>query len=369
MLYLFTFIFCAFLSFSIEKSNFLSKRNFTLFLPFIVLAVLAGGRSTNIGTDIRFYVQSVWERNLFYYDFNDFCKNHVLEVGYEFIAYAISRLSRDIHSFFFITHFIIFLLIFWGLQLYCKKFKLSFSICFLYYVLSFYNYSLNIVRQSLAVSTIFLFSYFLFNKKYLIYFLGCFAALFFHDSGIIGFCIGILYFMYSINPKRLSNVYNFFLVSLVIFSFFCISDIVVQLVSLNILPLRFLDNWNDYQTQTSSIVYALLELPFSILSLLVLIKQKSCSKLNILYYFPIFTFFLAIVNMKYGFAHRFLYYFQIFNIVIIPLGINRLFNKRLQRLFVNFCFIMFILVKWFYSVVYIEISDTYPYEWSWELLY
>lgn len=365
MFYLFCFLCCFIFIVFFENNNYLVNKKLIYVLPFIFLAFLAGGRSTNIGTDIRYYAQSVWDQNLSYIDINDFINNYVLEFCYEFTAFIISRLTSDIHWFFFASHIIIILFLACGLYLYSKYLKISYAVCFALYCLSTFNYSLNIIRQSFAVSIIFFFSYFLINKKYVLFFLGCCIATSFHNSGIAGFGIGGVYIFYSQKKGNFAFLRNFIIIAMIIMLFFQMHNYIKLFVDLGVIPTRFIVNESDYQTQTSSFVYAFLELPFAITSILTLLFHRNNTSFEIFLYFPIFSFVLALVNMNYGFAHRFLYYFQIFNIILIPYCVSNLFKNTLQKICVNLIFILYFGVKWYYSVIIVNAGETYPYEWNW----
>ena len=147
--------------------------------------------------------------------------------------------------------------------------------------------------------------------------------------------------------------------------FFQMHSYIKLFVDLGVLPTRFIVNESDYQTQTSSFVYAFLEFPFAIISILTLLFHRNNSSFEIFLYFPIFSFVLALVNMNYGFAHRFMFYFQIFNIILVPYCVSILFKKFLQQIFVNLITILYFGVKWYYSVIIVNAGETYPYEWNW----
>lgn len=356
-------------SISLLGEYFFQKKIYLILfaLLFVILCLYAGGRGEYVGTDIHFYVLQVFDRNLNCLDFNDFLCSYKLEFFYELTAFLISRLTNDVHYFLFINSFLFLFFIFVGTLYYCNKYSISYSFVFIILLLCYYNYSFNIMRQSISVAIIFASSCFLLEKKYLLYYIGCIFALQFHDSGVTGIGIGLLYtfynfFKFSKNKRLFFNFILIFVASILLLS---IQHFFLFAVEIGLLSQHFVENYYDYATQKTSIVYALIQIPTLFLVILCFFLRKIDNNLRVFMIFPLFLFILAYVNTNYGFANRLLYYFSIFNIIIVPYAIKLLSNNKKLEIIFCLLFVLWCACQWWWSIYICDSGETLNYEWTW----
>ena len=158
MIYLGTFIISTLFSFvsynnnEIFINNTKKKRIIFSFLAVFSVSLLAGLRSENIGTDVLVYGNTVFYNMTnstglisYYFDAIDIFR---LEPFYLFINYVVSRFTNTYWIFYFILSFIINSCFY--MAAYVLKNKIYPSLSWLIYLLFFYSYTLNIMRQSLA---------------------------------------------------------------------------------------------------------------------------------------------------------------------------------------------------------------------------
>lgn len=163
------------------------RRDSKLFLWVVIaaLTLVAGLRDYSVGVDTQGYV------NLFSYIYRGmFRYAYGLEESFKYICYGILRIVPNASFLLgvlaFVTHALI-LLRFWELR------KISSLPCMvLFYYMSFYFMTLNVVRQFVAVAIIFWGTRYLGQKKVVPYILCVCAAALFHRTAVIGLLLLLL---------------------------------------------------------------------------------------------------------------------------------------------------------------------------------
>lgn len=363
--YIIIFFVVILLIFIYEKNILKSKRISLFFLIFSIflLSIFAGGRGENIGTDIRFYVIQEFSNNLTYFSFDDFVRYHVLETGYEFLSFIVSRFSSDIHWVHFLNALCGLVGIYIGIYYFSRKYVISFCFCFCLYLLQKYNMSFNLIRQFIAVSLVFCSVPALLEKKYLLYFLISLIAFSFHRSAIITIILLPLYISlrYLLNNK-LYFLFSIYMVVMIVCTY--ATPFIINFALQNgILPSHFSDNLSSYSIETGGIYLALSKLIPLILILLSFRKMNTDMK--VLAIFCLISFLLSIVRMDFGAAGRLLYYFDIFFIVMIPVSIHLISSKKIDRFILSFLSVLYYFFIWIYSYPISNYGETFPYEWTW----
>ena len=186
--YIITFIVSLFfLNLSYKKRG--TRNVFFLCCALLPPILLAAFRDSTIGTDTSFYAIPVFEAAVKSADFKDLQDSwKFVETPYLLINFVSAKISSVPVASFFIVQTLILIPVF------ISSFKLRKHLSpvlflFIYYCM-IYNSTLNMIRQSMAVSIICLATtYFILNKRYTAIIL-CILATFFHTSAYIGiFCI------------------------------------------------------------------------------------------------------------------------------------------------------------------------------------
>lgn len=177
------------------------QRIYIDFLAILLLCLLAGFRSEMIGTDTRGYIQPMIRGAISSQNIKEFFRYSWMqgyqlrtpidyEIGYTMSVFVASKIFKSI----VVTQTILEMLV--VLPIYCalrKKEDVPIWFGMLVFMLQFFNASLNMSRQSIAMSFMLLaITYWMKDKKEkCILFLIC--AVLFHTTGLLGIMIVFLY--------------------------------------------------------------------------------------------------------------------------------------------------------------------------------
>ncbi len=362
---MFIYIIVFFLSFflSIIARKFYNKSNkfaFVIFSLFSILvpAILAGLRTAEIGTDTKGYVATTFFYSTQFNSFFEWLNNSNIEILYSAINYVVANMTNNINWLYFILEFIIICFVYAACFRFDKENKNLFPFYYLTFLLLYYNRSLNMVRQSLALS-IFLYSFsYLKEKKFVYYFIFFLLALGFHNSAILMIPIYFIYHFVKNNNKN-----AFFLFAILVFCSLFYEKIGLFLINCGILNERLV----LYFTPSSVRTVLLIELAFNTIVFLMgilfykkLINENSDNK--VLLYFMLLCLVVYSLGFKFSYSQRLSYYFEYLNIFFIPQFINVSKNKYKLNIILK-C--MFVIALTIYSCVYYgfrKYDETVPYK-------
>lgn len=186
--YLFIFSLSIFFAFLAERRK---KNDVAYFLYLIIIVFLhsfiAGARNDDIGTDISFYAYRVFHTDAY------------LNLEDVEIDLAIVLLAKFVHLFSDTFGVFLFFIEAWILGFACYaatliRKRLSIVLFITFFCLMAYNQSLNIMRQSMAMSVIMCAVVHLMRKEYIRMFLFMVLAYFCHSTSIIGLLFIIAYY-------------------------------------------------------------------------------------------------------------------------------------------------------------------------------
>lgn len=165
---------------------------------FFVLAVslpilMATFRSVDVGIDVKVYVQPCtrWAINSdSFVSYITLALSNGIEIGYALLTYFGANYLGGISGVFFLSAILIILPIY--IRLLDYKEEIPVLISSLIYLLVFYNLSLNITRQSMALSILFFAFKYVEEKRYKKFVLFLSIAFLFHSSAILAIVYPIL---------------------------------------------------------------------------------------------------------------------------------------------------------------------------------
>lgn len=352
-----------------------------LIIAIIIPATLAGMRSDIIGTDVRNYAEPMFNAAGLSDNFSDFVSTaiaHNSELGYSLLLYISSRLSNQLFISLFLTHTLIISTVVFGLwkfkQKYNKNISVFFALIIFYFI--FYNTSLNMIRQSIAMFIIFWAFNFLLKKNYLKYLISLAIAIAFHRTAIFGLLILLIYYLVVVKASnRKAEVFvsenTSFLLSLQIFY----SSILIFIVGILVLMpnvfsaiLNFggFSHYTDlyFVNNTMSLSWGnlALRLPF----LIILVIQWKNLKIynNRLRYFyltiTLIDILLTQLSGRSSYASRIGYYTTIFYLYAVPDEIaaeNSVLKRYVMYIFIIVCVVLY----WYYFMVVLGYNETVPY--------
>lgn len=192
---------CAFFWLS-EKCKSRFSRNILAIVAILIPCVLAGMRADTIGTDVKVYAEPMYMAAKESHNLSTYMNQRwfviwrymyvsKFEIGFSFMIFFIQKLGGSFAQVLFFIQLLIVAPIYIGLKKIHKPYPICFGM-FVFYCL-FYNTSLNMMRQWIAMAILFMaFSYLISEEKKKYCILTVVACLF-HTSAIMGFAILLIY--------------------------------------------------------------------------------------------------------------------------------------------------------------------------------
>ncbi len=339
------------------------KINLGKYIFVILPAVLAGIRAPWVGVDVKTYVISAFERLSTYNSIKSVLDYHYLELGYECYIYIVTRLFNDLHW----LHFFSALVILIGVYCFVSNFKYKISVfmAVFAFLCIYFNQSLNIVRQWMAMGIyMFAIQYILKGEK-LKYYIFCFVATLFHSSAIITFFIYVICRFLLNSTTKKERWKAVFVIIVALLSVILLQEVTQIAVLSGLLPGKYLEYFQNEEGQSSLFMQILCRLPL-ILGYIVFYKTliKRDSRNTIIFIFLLIDLILSSISSTFGYVGRISIYFGVWQII----GISQLYkvslklsNKKGFKFIIGVFFISILLIYWSYYYVIRGFSGTYPY--------
>lgn len=364
--YIITFtisLFFAFLALRHYKRNLSLISIIFISISIIVPALLAAGRTEEIGTDVNNYVVPIW--NLTHTVDSSLLSTifaiGYIEPGYIVINWLVAQFSDDIFWLFLIIQLVILIPIYIGAFKLKKKLS-PLWILFLYYCV-IYNETLNLVRQSIALSFCFLALSFLFDNKDKFFIIISVFAFFFHNSAILMF---LIYLLYLFCIKGYVSKYRILTYGIIGFGIFCVFsfsiliNIFVQYGLLKEKYLAFAEGTFDGHLSKVAFFFKIFSM------LLVWWLTSKTRKINSLLkkFFKFVAFYdvlFCLMGATVVYISRISLYTQLVMFIILALLIN---GKQGVAKITSIKILLFLsgFFYWYFAFVVSGVSETYPYK-------
>ena len=356
MIYLVIFFISAFFSFMYQKAKKKTAQKVFAILAILLPTLLAAFRNESIGTDTLYYIKDTFMRACTYDSWISFIQSSDIEIGYLLINFIVSRITHNIHVLYFVLQFIIQFLIFKA----CTKMKNQVPVWFSYlsFLLLYYNRSLNMCRQTIALSMVLYAYQYLKDRKFLKGGLLVFSSLLFHTSAIIGIFIYIFMLLIP-NNKQKTFVLKLLIYIVLLVAILGYNNILLFLIDHGILSSRYTYYLADINGNIIWVDYALKLGIFAIsLFLYKFLIQKKENRTLI--YFLLIDFTIYHLGFVANYAQRISYYFGYFNIFLIP-QFSQCFQGQKQKIMVRSMVIGILIVYWYLYYAYLGADATVPY--------
>lgn len=377
-IYVVTFVLSVLFIFLSRRLRYRQLRKLCAIIGILLPAILAGCRAATIGVDVSVYAipsfeQAVHSKNIIAF----FSRQRLggnTDLGFNFIVYAVSLLANDYHWSLFVYELIAVWVMYLGMSRLEKQYGIPVWLGMLFYYLTIYNASLNIMRQAMAVSFVFLAFTYLTCKEYKKYAVLMVVAFLMHSSAVIGFVILPLYLILQVQNGS-SEKKQIFRGLFVIAGVMVIAAAGPQIVRMLVHIGLFRENYLKYlqggsystisQGRSISIAELMIQLAY-IAVFLMYYRIMNRKGMQGLFYLMISGMVLAITCFSPLFAEyisRMSYYF-------IPLQMVGLTNTTLcykkSRRGVWTCLILlFVFATWLRTYVFLGYHATVPYEFFW----
>lgn len=362
--YLICFIFTLITIFISERLYIKNKKKLSKIFfisSFLIPCIISGVRSTEIGADVKSYflvLYNCYNKGMSLIDGMNIAN---VEFGYSFIMYLASKF-HNIHFSLFINQFLV------SLPIYAlaidlrrknkeKKYYIMTFIVFIY-LTTFYSLSLNLLRQSIAISLVVYAYYSYINKNTKKGLILIILASLFHISALVG----LLTFLIDYICKKYKKNRILFLILL-----FCIMITFVLGFEqiLKILPLKYSYYiGSKYDNSSFSIMSIVKKIIWIIPSMLYLDKikdKKSDDYSQFLSYVSILIidFILYFMSIQLSSAGRLGYYFLYTAYFFIIPKLAYMFKEKGAIVFM----INLLLVFFWYNMTVVnnDVNKTYPY--------
>ena len=334
----------------------------------LIPSILAGLRDVSIGTDITAYVISEFNIALNIDSFSQYTKwIWEKETGYMLLVFTVAKIFGNIQWLLFFIEFIIMVCVYIGAWKFREKVSLPFLL--MIYFLFFYNLSYNMIRQAISMAIIFMATSWLFEKRYVKYFVAIAIAMLFHTTAFVGvisfFIFWFLNSSHLIDNARAKNLRGYLIMIVIAIGCISLPYITQFLVNSGILSSRYLlyfegDIVTSYTFE--NIIYLIeivLVLAFS-RNLETQIENFAYYKVNLAC-----TFFTLQLSNTMLYGNRLSLYFAIINILLLAKMPWMMQNRYNRGIFISVTFAMF-FVYWLYVYIINGASDTYPYITFWQ---
>ena len=315
---------------------------------FIFLTLYSGLRSKYIGNDTSTYLELFQEVS--YYGVSDDLKER-----YEILYLYLNRII----SYFSIENYVLLLVIsFIVLSGYYRFIiKHSSSIClsiFIFFFLRFFDDSMNVLRQSLALVILLLSYQYILRDKFIKFLCLVGLAALFHKTALVFI---IAYFVRYLNFTRKNIV------------FVIIGGVTISIFS-GILIDYFMSSYYSYyqnsdymgDTRLASVLFMLFNICFLFLCYLMLKNKQVSEDIKNQFYFVLIGSVMLLISLKFNLLDRVAAYFNVFMIVLIPNSIKKIrgYNKKIFSAVV----VLTIMIIYYYTIIYFkpDWNDVYPYK-------
>lgn len=269
-----------------------------------------------------------------------------VEPGYMFLSFIVSRFTDNLNVLMFILEFIICVCLFKGLYNFKDKFPMWLGVTV--FCLLFYNRTFNIVRQCIAVFIVFANLRNLFDKKYVRFVISVLIAATFHITALV-----VLILPFIKNKKVLITG----LVILII-CFIFYNPILEFCASKTHFGSKFLSYMDKDGLNINFLDEALRIFFIAFLIYEGMLKKEYEYKWQFIV-FGILDFVLLQFGMRSTFVTRIAWYFLSSYILLCPYALYLKEEKRTRNIVL---FISALGIYWWYSYIYLGLSETYPYE-------
>ncbi len=364
LIYFVIFIIAFLLSYVAETSkNKIPRLLYFLLVMLAVLipSILAGLRVYGIGTDTKGYMNYIFYKCIHLKDIGSLGTYMVhadVEPIFILVDFIVTRFTTKIN----VSYFVIELILLGTVYLSCTKLKSKskVSVAYFIFLILYFNRSLNICRQTVAIAFIFLSLHYLIERKFAKFLITDLIAMGFHRIAII---IVPFYFFYNVfhsnSRKAMAQKSIFFLVFFGIIILF--KPIVEFLISAGILKSKYLFYINEAKGNLS--IFDVSVKMFMCFMLLMFSKNITKNDKNAPFYnmFFIISIFLMFLGAYFGYAQRLAYYFE-YSVIFLITELVYIVKSLKEKIIM---FMIIIALMFGYSYIcydYFGWDETVPYK-------
>lgn len=318
------------------------NKNFTvLYLIPLAIITLYNGLRYNVGTDFKSYVNlydSIVARNLLQ------ILNSNIELGHYVICQMSELLFGTAQGMIILYSFFTNYFLIKAIEKINSKY---YGISYLVFILHTIPFTLNGMRQGLALAILFFALNYSLEKKTTKFVIFCLIASLFHTSALVFLPFGLIY---SVMDKEYKNKYNILLAVILI----------ALILSGTLLQVSFLSKYSGYLLGESTAGYLKILTRVPVHLSLILIYRKNDGKFRFIYTLIFIGFLFMLTGYKANYLDRLAIYFENLVLFTVPYLIDY-FKERKNKLMISvvvMCFYFTLFIVNYYINGY---HDIFPY--------
>lgn len=340
-----------------------------IFLSILLLCLISGLRSVEVGTDVAVYQLSFFNLAKSYDSMIDYCMDaNSIEYMYLIINYLVTCFSDSINVFFFWIEIVALSPIYY-VAWKCKNIFTP-SIVLLVYVTMFYIETYNVLRQTIAISYVLLTMYYYYtgqkNKAIIAYIISCL----FHTTALIFLLYPLARIVVSYFKGGKKTIVLLFIFGGILFS----STYYIEIISivsewLPFLPARYIKLYVEsieFESHFPVVITVINICCFFMISYCKYMMKSNRQVVDLLFFMCVLNLSLtgvASINMAFA---RLPWYFQTCDIFIMALFYN-LIKKDIASKSVYISTIFSVMLFYFIYLYVIGLNgNVYPYKFFFE---
>ena len=368
MIYLVCFFFSVLFAYFARRTNKKSLFVFFSVISIMITVTLAGCRGLSVGIDTSSYysLTRFWRGAVRSASFGSYMDlffrtgRGTQEVFFGVLTGVIARLTKNYNVFLGVCHLIIVGCVYIGAFRMKEHSDPEFTLLLFY--LLYYNHSLNVFRQYVAMAIIFAVAADIEKKKYLRYLIFVTIAFLFHNTAIIGLAPLFLHMtLFPSNPlKRVPVQRKVFTLIVIVGGTVSFVPLVEALIRAGVVSSKYLYYLNSEDSSAYTLVLLFLLVEIIGLVFTVGVMRNNDDKTEFFLYCSIafIALYVLATTVKYG--KRIAGYFSFLNIVTLGL-MNKYQKNSFNRMFVKTAVVVAVFAYWLYVYPYRNASHTLPY--------
>lgn len=347
------------------------KRGLFIFLSIISIMIpvtLAGLRSITIGIDTQNYynLPYYWRGAIRLPTFIEYMRyylarsNGSTEILFASLVGIVGQISKNYSVLLFLVHLIIIGGVYIGAFRLKEHADPEFTLLLFYFL--YYNHTLNISRQYIAVAIIFAAMADIQKRKFIRYLIFVFIAFFFHNTAVIGLVPMFLYMaIYPSNPLRSAVSWRKVLTLVVIIGgVVSFVPVVRLLIDQGVISSKYLYyiNSDDTSVYTLVILFLFVEILGLFLSWPLVNRNDNQASYFLFCSISFILLYLLASTIKYG--KRIAVYFAFQNMVTLGM-MYKYQDRSFNRWFIKLAVAAAVVAYWGYIYAYRNASQTIPY--------
>lgn len=340
-----------------NKNPKLSK--FLSLIAIVTLSLFAAVRGLTVGTDINIYGYRYFHSAGYYPNIFSYINFYESEHLYFALNYIVYSLTQNIHVLFFVFQFFIALVVY--NIAYKEKENGAMWLYVFSYLMLWFNSSLNILRQSMAIFVILYAFRYIENKKYFKYIIFVLIASLFHKSALL--CLAFPILSMLSNSKRQKMYLTLIVVAtLIVYNYL---DYIIIFAQNH---LSFFQKYVSYLSNEEANInwyFALVKLIMLVGIIIFSKKAENKKSNNLLIMIAVIDLLLYCFSAYIKYGYRLSYFFLPHLIILIPRIDKSLENysgRTLYRIFI----IVSLIVYWIVRYCLVQYDGTIPYVFFWQ---